>query len=97
MPYDPKPLGPAQEGRDEFPVILGAAAGAPETLLVIGRPRDGRVHVRAWSGADWSAPPRDRDVDATQLLDEIERAQHAGRRVNQTLYAVRLWLSGTVG
>jgi len=97
MSYDPKPLGPAQDGRDEFPVILGAGGGAPETLLVIGRPREGRVQVREWSGADWSRPPREREVATAHLLDEIERAQHAGRRVNQTLYAVRLWLSGTVG
>jgi hypothetical protein len=97
MPYDPNPLGPAQTGRDEMPVLIGAGGGAPETLLIISRPSSGRVTVREWSGANWSAPPRDRDVESDALYDEIERARRSGRRVNQELYAVRLWLSGTVG
>lgn len=94
MAYDPNPLGPAQAGRDEMPVIIGAGSGAPEQLLIVGRPRDGRVTVREWSGADWSAAPRVRALAADALYDEIERAERAGRRVNQGLYAVRLWLSG---
>ncbi|HYD51058.1 MAG TPA: hypothetical protein VEA99_00470 [Gemmatimonadaceae bacterium] len=97
MTYDAKPFGPAQEGRDELPVLIGAGAGAPEALLLLGRPAAGRVRVREWSGQNWSAPPRDRDVDTAALLGEIERAQQAGRRLNQSLYAVRLWLSGAAG
>ena len=97
MSYDPKPFGPSQEGHDELPVILGAGSGTGESLLVLGRPRAGRVRVREWLDGAWGAPPREREVDAGALLAEIEDAQHAGRRVNQTLYVVRLWLTGTGG
>lgn len=93
MPHEPNPLGPALAGADEMPVLLGAGGGQLEALLLVGRPDGGRVRVREWTG-DWSAPPRERVVDAQRLLAEIEDAQRAGRRVNQELYAVRLWLSG---
>jgi hypothetical protein len=97
MAYDPTPLGPAQTGRDELPVLIGSGFESPEALLLIARPTDGRVRVREWSGADWSSPPREREVTVDALYAEIERAQRAGRRVNQGLYAVRLWLTGAAG
>jgi hypothetical protein len=77
----------------ELPVLLGAVADAPETLLLIGTPGDdGVVHVRVWSASDWSAPPRGRAERATALLQWIEEQSAAGRSINQSLYAVRLWL-----
>lgn len=95
MPWDPQPLGAAQAGRDELPVIIGAGGdGSPEALLIVSRPVDGRVRVREWSGANWSAPPRERELAANDLLAEAEAAQRAGRRLNHSLYGLRLWLSG---
>ena len=80
-------------GAGELPLLLGAVAGAPETLLLIGVPgADGVVHVRVWSASDWSAPPRGRAERATALLQWIEEQSAAGRSMNQSLYAVRLWL-----
>jgi hypothetical protein len=77
----------------ELPVLLGAGADAPETLLLIGTPGDdGVVHVRVWSASDWSAPPRGRAERATALLQWLEDQSAAGRSMNQSLYAVRLWL-----
>ena len=77
----------------ELPVLLGAGVDAPETLLLIGTPDNGGVvHVRVWSASDWSAPPRGRAERATALLQWIEEQSAAGRSMNQSLYAVRLWL-----
>ena len=77
----------------ELPVLLGAGAGAPETLLLIGAPGDdGVVHVRVWSASDWSAPPRARAERAVSLLQWLEDQSAAGRSLNQSLYALRLWL-----
>ena len=84
-----EPAAPA----GELPVLLGAAADAPETLLLIGTPGDdGVVHVRVWSASDWSAPPRGRAERATSLLQWLEEQSAAGRSMNQSLYSVRLWL-----
>lgn len=85
----------AESAPGEMPVLLGAIAGAPETLLLIGAPDDdGVVHVRVWSGSDWSAPPRARAERASALLQWLEEQSAAGRSMNQSLYALRLWLRG---
>ena len=97
MIYDPKPFGPSQEGHDELPIIIGARSGSGESLLIVSRPVRGRVRVREWVDGAWGAPPREREVDAMALLAEIEAAEQSGRRVNQTLYTVRLWLTGAGG
>ena len=77
----------------EMPVLLGEGAGAPETLLLIGvHGDDGVVHVRVWSASDWSAPPRSRAERAASLLQWLEDQSAAGRTMNQSLYALRLWL-----
>ena len=79
----------------EMPLLLGAVAGSPETLMLIGVPgADGVVHVRAWSASDWSAPPRTRAERAGALLRWLEEQSAAGRSMNQSLYALRLWLRG---
>ena len=43
----------------------------------------------------WSAPVRTDHEPAAALLAWIERQAASGRSLNQSLYAVRLWLRGT--
>jgi hypothetical protein len=79
----------------ELPLLLGRHRDQAETLLLIGVPdRTGIVHVRGWSAEDWSAPPGARAERATSLLEWLERQAASGRPMNQSLYAVRLWLRG---
>ena len=79
----------------ELPLLLGPAKTAPEMLLMIGAPgADGVVHVRVWSAQDWSAPPRARAERATAFLQWLEDQGAAGFSMNQSLYALRLWLRG---
>lgn len=80
-------------GARELPLMLGRKGDLAETLLLIGVPDNaGIVHVRGWSAEDWSAPPGSRAERAATLLDWIERQAAGGRTLNQSLYAVRLWL-----
>ena len=82
----------------ELPLLLGALPDSPETLLLIGTPDSaGVVHVRGWSADDWSAPPGARAERASALLEWLERQASSGRTMNQSLYAVRLWLRGEGG
>jgi|SRR3954453_13700354 hypothetical protein len=79
----------------EMPLLLGAGGGAPETLLLIGAPGvDEVLHVRVWSANDWSAPPQVRAERASAFLRWLEAQSAAGRSMNQSLYALRLWLRG---
>ncbi|HET9799222.1 MAG TPA: hypothetical protein VFP90_14580 [Gemmatimonadaceae bacterium] len=79
----------------ELPLLLGASGGAPESLLLIGAPdAEGVVHVRVWSAGDWSAPPKARAERAAAFLQWLESQSAAGRSMNQSLYALRLWLRG---
>jgi hypothetical protein len=78
----------------ELPLIVGAGGGEPETLVLIGEPRAGRVSVRRWSSTAWSEGGEARDEDAAALLRWVEAQAAAGRSLNQALYAVRLWLRG---
>jgi len=92
-PHRSRATHSADAATGELPVLLGAGGDAPETLLLIGAPGDdGVVHVRVWSASDWSAPPRGRAERATSLLQWLEEQSAAGRSMNQSLYAVRLWL-----
>jgi hypothetical protein len=83
---------------DELPVLVGGkagAGGAPEELLLIGRPSaSGRVRVRSWSSNNWSAMPVERIRSTGELLEELERAVRVGRSLNQELLVVRRWLGG---
>jgi hypothetical protein len=82
-------------GARELPLLLGAGAGAPESRVRIGAPdADGVVHVRTWSAVDWSAPPKARAERAASFLQWLESQSAAGRSMNQSLYALRLWLRG---
>ncbi|MES2177609.1 MAG: hypothetical protein V4550_07055 [Gemmatimonadota bacterium] len=77
----------------ELPLLVGAIPGVAEQLLLLGVPDDaGVVHVRSWSAEDWSAPPRTRAERASSLLEWFEQQAALGRSINQSLYAVRLWL-----
>ena len=64
-------------------------------LYIIGRPSGGRVSVREWRGEDWTAGPLEREVDAADLYEEIERAYDQRRRVSEEMYRIRHWLQGT--
>lgn len=82
----------------ELPLLLGAGTGAAEALMLIGAPdADGVVHVRSWTADDWGAPPRTRAERAGPLLKWLEAQSSAGRSMNQSIYAVRLWLRGEGG
>jgi hypothetical protein len=79
----------------ELPLLLGRHAGQSETLLLIGVPDStGIVHVRGWSADDWGAPPGARAERSSMLLEWLEKQVASGRPMNQSLYAVRLWLRG---
>ena len=79
----------------ELPLLIGRKGDAAETLLLIGVPDDaGIVHVRGWSADDWGAPPGSRAERAATLLEWLEKQAAIGRSMNQSLYAVRLWLRG---
>jgi hypothetical protein len=79
----------------ELPLLLGASASAPEMLLLIGAPdAGGVVHVRVWSGNDWGAAPPARGERAGAFVYWLEEQSAAGRSMNQSLYALRLWLRG---
>lgn len=77
----------------ELPLLLGHHGDLAEALLLVGVPDGaGVVHVRGWSAEDWSAPPGARAERANTLLAWLERQVAGGRTMNQSLYAVRLWL-----
>ena len=79
----------------ELPLLLGRHGDQAETLLLIGVPDGtGIVHVRGWSAEDWSAPPGARAERSVSLLEWLEKQVSSGRPMNQSLYAVRLWLKG---
>ena len=64
-------------------------------LFVMSRPRGGLVRVREWRGEEWSAGPLEREVEASALYAEFERAHRERRRMSEELYRLRLWLEGT--
>lgn len=81
--------------QQELPLLIGAGNDRAEALLLIGRRRaDSTVVVRRWSGFDWSAPAEERVEHPDVLLAWIEQQAKSGRSLNQSLYAVRLWLQG---
>jgi hypothetical protein len=63
--------------------------------MLLGTPdAQGVVHVRTWTGDDWSAAPRSSAERAVTLLKWLEVQERVGRRMNQSLYTLRLWLRG---
>jgi hypothetical protein len=83
---------------DPLPILMGPGAGSAETLMLVGAPdADGLVQLRTWTADDWSSPPTTRTERADALLRWLESQSAAGRAMNQSLYAVRLWLRGGGG
>lgn len=80
---------------DELAVLVGGSPTEDEQLLLVGRPRDGRVLVREWASSDWSQPPAIREHDAAALAGHIERMRRGGRSVNQEPTAIKRWLGLT--
>ena len=81
--------------QEELPLLIGAGNDRAEALLLIRRRRaDGMVVVRRWSGSNWSAPAEERVEQPDVLMEWIEQQAKSGRSLNQSLYAVRLWLQG---
>jgi hypothetical protein len=79
----------------ELPLLLGAGAGVPESLLLIGAPDEaGMVLVRRWTADDWSAVPSPQAERAEKVLEWLNAQLAAGRSMNQSAYAMRLWLRG---
>jgi hypothetical protein len=81
----------------ELPLLLGDSGEEPETLLLIGPLGGTEVVVRRWTAADWSLPPVPERRSAAELLRWLEGEASRGRRLNQSLYALRLWLRGQGG
>lgn len=79
---------------EELPILIMGAGPEPERLMLVSRPREGKVRVREWTGHDWSSVALAREALPEEVLGEVERAQQRGRRVNQSPYTVRQWLFG---
>jgi hypothetical protein len=82
-------------GQDEFlTLLIGAAPGSPERLLLIGRPRDGIVRVREWTSDTLNTEGDDYDIEIDEMLGQIEQAYKAHLTMNQEIYKLRRWLEG---
>lgn len=79
---------------DFLTVRLAGAVGEGERFLLVGRPYDGLVHVREWTHRTFNTEGEDFDVDAGELLADIETIYAAGQAVTPEMYAIRLWLGG---
>jgi hypothetical protein len=73
---------------------IGGDADHPARLLLIGRPRDGIVHVREWSTESLNTEGADLDIDAAELLADIERAYESRFEMSEEMYKLRVWLGG---
>ncbi len=81
-------------GAEELPLFIMGPGPEPERLMLLARPREGRVRVREWTGHDWSSVPHERSALPEELYGEVERALQQGRRLNQSPMVVRQWLFG---
>lgn len=80
---------------DEFLTIrLAGVVGEGERFLLVARPYEGLVHVREWTADRLNTAGEDLDMDAADLLAEIEGVYAAGRAVSPEMYAIRRWLEG---
>ncbi|MCC6319713.1 MAG: hypothetical protein IT361_18730 [Gemmatimonadaceae bacterium] len=78
---------------DEFLTLrVGGDAATPERLLLIGRPRDGRVRIREWTSNTLNTAGADHDLPAAELLAGIEQAYASRRPVSEEMYRIRSWL-----
>lgn len=78
---------------DEFLSIqIAGHAGVAERFLVVGRPYDGLVRVREWTTHTYASAGDDFEIEAQELLADIENAHAAGLGVRPELYEIRRWL-----
>jgi hypothetical protein len=90
MSYDPTPL-PASTDVERLAVHVAGGHGEPDCVYEIARPRDGRVAVRVVPAP---GTPHDFEASSDVLLERVEGARRAGRRVSVEGYALRHWLLG---
>jgi hypothetical protein len=82
-------------GEDEFLTLqIGGGKGRPDRLLLIGRPREGVVRVREWTTQTMNSEGEDADMDAGELLEQLEEAAAAHQPMNEDIYRLRRWLQG---
>ena len=94
MPYDPSPVGPgvnAEGVRESLHVQVEGTRAEPETLYILGRPRNGVVEVREIVGG---CAPREYAERTETLRARFERAQRDRRRLGAELHLIRNWLDG---
>jgi hypothetical protein len=78
----------------ELGVLLSAGAGEPDRLLLLSRPRDGRVHLREWSTHNWSSAPYESEISVADALTIFQGAYDARRRMSVSLKGIQAWLEG---
>jgi hypothetical protein len=82
-------------GQDEFLTLqIGGGHGRPDRLLLIGRPREGLVRVREWTTHTMNTEGEDLDMDAGDLLEQLEEAAASHQPMNEDIYRLRRWLQG---
>jgi len=95
MSYDPNPIGPTSSDAhgtpDALHVHVMGTRAEPDTVYIVGKPRNGIVEVREIVGG---CAPREYAADAGEMLARFERAQRERRRIGVELYAIRRWLQG---
>lgn len=82
-PAEPRELG-----------VLISSGGAPDRLIMLQRPANGRVHLREWSAHNWSGAPDERDVSVADALATFQDAYDARRRMSVSLKGIQAWLAG---
>jgi hypothetical protein len=90
MPYDPTPL-PGATDAESLTVHVTGGDGESDCTYELARPSGGRVTVRALPSP---GTPHAFHETPDALLDRLERARRAGRRVSVEGYALRHWLLG---
>jgi hypothetical protein len=88
--YDPTPL-PGAGDAELLAVHVAGGGGEPDCVYELRRPAGGRVAVRALPAP---GEPETYEAAADQLLERLECARRAGRRVSVEGYALRHWLLG---
>ena len=80
---------------DTLTVQVQGGGEEPERVLVLSRPRDGRVAVREFAiGAGDEGGPTEYSCSPDAVLAVIERATRERRRVSEDVQTIRRWLEG---
>jgi hypothetical protein len=90
MPYTPSPL-PADTDAERLTVHVAGGGGEPDCVYELARPRAGRVAVHALPAP---GEPHAFEAASDAMLERLEGARRAGRRVSVEGYALRHWLLG---